>query len=637
MNKSLMYIDIEVLQKYREFPDPDKAERPIICITVYSNFSNKYFTIVWRDDFDDSSFEKMDSNWFVIKTNNEKKMLEYFFTIFRYLDPDIITGWNILFDLKYIINRSKNIGLDPSKLSDIRRVEVKEDEVYIGGRHVIDMLKAYKKIKKQPSYSLKFIAVAEGLTEKTEDTEEIPYLYKNNIERLLIYNKTDVQILVELENKLQILKQFIEMTRYVGANYITTPFNFSTLLDILALRFAKNKNVVLPNKQKSSHITYEGAIVFYPPKGLYKNVIVLDMNRYYPNIILTLNEILDNEKIKLASEMVKYLFRQRDKYENEMEKYEPGSKEYKNLAMKRQVVKDLVNAIYGFLGYSKSRLFELEIAKKITEIARKGLLFVSNIIKKEGYKVIYGDTDSIFVKLPDNLSLDDCINIGYELEQKINTKLPKFSMSLGSKKNYFTIGFEKVCSPILFVGVKKRYASRIVFEKNKKVDYIDVKGFDSVRSDTPEFLSDVQMKLFEMILYDKKEVIPYLRDIYQKIQRCEYTYEELGVPKSLQKDVVEYESPIPFHVRACIYSMRHLGMKFSKGSKFRVLFVKNIKGYPKTDVLAFYEEKDLKDLDIEIDKNKYVEWLEKKCEKILNAVGIRFNEIKREKRTLFSF
>ena len=635
---NINFIDIEVLQDGNKFPDPDKADRPIISITIYDLFRKEYYTLVYRNDLS-KKIKKYGKGHKIITFGNEKDMLKFTISLLKKLEPDIITAWNLWFDIRFLVNRSKKLGLDFSEISPILRLEMDyEKEVCeIGGIHTIDMLKAYKKIKKQPSYSLKYIAEVEGLTHKTEEIKDIPWLYENDLDRLIKYNKTDVQILVELENKIQILKQFIDMTKYVGANYISTPFNFSTLLDILCLRIGKDKNKILPSKPKIKKPNYEGGIVFEPKGGLHKNVIVVDMNRYYPNIILTLNESIDDEKLKLASEMVKYLFKQRDKYEKEMEKYEPGSKEYKDLARKRQVVKDLVNAVYGFLGYHKSRLFDIKIAEKITKTARGGLKFIRDILS-EKYEIIYGDTDSMFIKLNSNLSFEEVLEKGREIEEYINQRLPEYSKSVGSEKNYFSVSFEKVYDPILFIsGTKKRYAGRIRFMKGKETDYVDITGFDSIRSDTPLFLKDVQENLFNMILYnnDKKEIIEYIKSIYKNIKENKYSYNDLGIPKGIQKDINEYKYPIPFHIKAVLYSNRYLNTNFGKGDKVKILFIKHIKGYPKTDVIAFDDETKIPE--VEIDKSKYITWYRQKVERILENIGLNFKNIISENKTLLDW
>ena len=640
----IMFVDIEVLQEEGKFPYPKEAERPVICLTVYDNYMKKFITLIQKDNLE-PHVEDKDKNWNVVYLNNERDLFLMFLKIYKTIDPDIVTAWNISFDIPYLIQRASKKGyFDPKELSPIGRVEIdwENNDVIIGGVQVLDMLTAYRKIKHQPSYSLKYIAKAEGLAEKTEEAEDIPWLYENNLDRLVFYNKRDDEIIVQLEEKFGIIQQFIDMVNYAGVNDINAPLMFSVLLDTLALRIAKKEGVVLPNKKSKRHKSYKGAIVFEPIGSIHKNVIILDMNRYYPSIILTLNISPETfgkntDKLGIVPKMVIYLYKQRKKYEQLMEQYDPGSPEYQNYARKRQVVKDLLNSVYGYLGYRKSRFFNIEMAETVTATARKGLLFIKDIVENNmGYKIIYGDTDSIFIKVPGEYNIQELVNIGKEIEDTINKELEKFAYEeLKAKQNYLSVGFEKIYSPVLFIpGVKKRYSARVIYEKGKETDYVLVKGFDTIRTDSPEVLREVQGKIIEMILYGKsrEEILEFVREIYNNLKKGKYSPNELGIPKGIQKPLEAYGGykngrviPIPFHIRAAIWSNKYLGTNFGEGNKVKVLYVKKVHGYPSTDVIAFTDDTKLPEL--EIDTEKYINWLKSKVEDFLRILDISWYEI----------
>lgn len=636
-----LVLDIEVLQEGTKFPDPKEAERPVIAITLYDSYWNKYVTLVQREDLKED-VEVKEDDWRVVYTNSEERLFSLFLELFKAFDPDLIGGWNVFFDLAYIIRRAQVMNyFDPRVLSPLGRVEVdwNERQVKIAGRHVFDFLSGYRRIKRQPSYALKYVAEVEGVARKTEEAKDIPELYASDLERLIIYNKTDVQIVNELEDVVGILRQADDVRRFAGVSDINDTAYNSITLDTFSLRVAKHFNIVLPNKAHGEKVDYEGAIVFNPVAGLHKWVVTLDMKRYYPSIILTCNlspETLNNpDKEGLAPKIVKLLLNLRKKIEEDLEKAQPGTPEYDLLQRKKLVAKQIVNGFYGYYAYKRSRFYSPEIAARITATARQGLLVVKRTVESKGFSVVYGDTDSVFVKLPDDLDLDEVVAVAEGLQSDINKELEKFAREeLHARENYLEIEFEKVFNPLLlFADKKKRYAGRIVFEKGKKADYTKIVGFDTIRTDTPQAFRKVQADLFDMILRGapRENIKTYLQDIIKKVKNGEFSPSELGIPQGINKPLLAYAvgkgKATPQHIRAAIWSNKHLGTRFDKGDKVKILFVRKVEGYPNTDVLAFTDDMVHKLPPVVIDTQRYIQWLRSKSEEILKVVGISWHEV----------
>jgi len=643
MEYRITLLDIEVLQEGTRFPDIDKADRPIICLTFHDSYSNKYLTVVQRNDLE---FKKdIRDDWIVIYFQREEDMLDFVYKFLNRLDPDLICGWNVNFDITYLKNRFKtllNIDVDS----------------WFEERQIFDMLQAYKRVKNIPSYSLGYVAEHEGLTQKTEVAEDIPWLYQNELERLITYNCTDVKILRELENKIGLISFYISMKEYVGVPDINDCFYFSVLLDTVLLRLAKNRNICLPSKRYDVNDEgYEGAIVFDPVPGLHRNVVVLDMAKFYPSIILTLNispETLTDlefspsmDKIRvsvpdetgLVPEMVIYLKKQREMIEEQMKKFNPGMPEYEDLSRKRQVVKDLLNAVYGFLGYEKSRIYVKKLAELVTWTARQGILWAARRAEEMGYRAVYGDTDSLLIKLDEDMSLNEVIETGRELEEKITKSFDEFAKEkLGVKKHYFALEFEKVYDPVgFFPKTKKRYFARVRWEKGEECDYILIRGLEVRRTDSPEITRDMQERIIEMILYGepRQNIIQYVRDIINKIKSGEVPLQDLGIPKGLQKPLSAYGvngAPIPFHVRAAFYSNKYLGTRYDRGDKIKILYVKRVEGLPPSDVIAFDDSIVNRLPKITPDYDRIIEvCVRSKIEKFLEIIGCSWNEIIKQK------
>jgi len=208
--------------------------------------------------------------------------------------------------------------------------------------------------------------------------------------------------------------------------------------------------------QERERITYKGGFVYDVKFGFYENIAVLDFQSLYPSIIVTFNicpstydgfieltkeeyqklkenlDIKDLETethyitppIEFQGKFLRFKFRKdkkgfipsvikelldkrveiKKKYKEkkkEFEKIKEGlSKEEKRkwkeeidfLYAEQYSLKILINAMYGYLGYSRARWFFLEGAMSITAFGRFFIKKVIELAEKKGFKVIYGDS-----------------------------------------------------------------------------------------------------------------------------------------------------------------------------------------------------------------------------------------------------
>ena len=82
-------------------------------------------------------------------------------------------------------------------------------------------------------------------------------------------------------------------------------------------------------------------------------------------------------------------------------------------------LKIMANAFYGYMGYSRARIYDLRIANAITSSGRDIIHKTKDVVENEhGFTVVYGDTDSVMVKL-DTEDMDSV--------RKISNKIAKES------------------------------------------------------------------------------------------------------------------------------------------------------------------------------------------------------------------
>jgi len=580
----IVYIDIEVETEGR-FPKVDENE--IECLTI--GFKGKYLTINTK------GVRLRDKDWLVVSVSDEKELIKYLNNFIEAYKPDIFVGWNVKFDLDYLKGRAKRLGVN----------------LNFRGSLSFNLLEAYAKVRNRVSQRLKDVVVDEGFVEAPRVYSEI-----NSNEELVEYNKNDVMYLVMLDDRYKLTEFHWNLKSYVGLEDLESTFYNSVIIDTLLLREYKDK-YVLPSVERRKKEKYQGAEVLIPPVGLFDWVAVFDMSRYYPNIMIAYNLTPEPTNGKgIVPKLAEKLLNKRQEYDDLLKELEPGSDKYKRIKAMRDVIKFLVNSLYGYFGSSKTRLYDKRIASKVTEVGRKGLLFLKDELEKDGIRVLYADTDGLFIQTRNP----------EELEPTLNELVKEFCEKEGIPKN-LRIKFEKLYRRILFKPVKggergaaKRYAGWVIREGRKDADYLDIKGFEYIRRDASNATRKIQRLVFDCVLRGNKDkLIRELKKFLKEFRNM--SLDDIAIRKTLRK--TDYKTESDF-VRGVIYSNRLFNTNIVAGDYIR--YVYTIRPY---DVIAFLDSSQIPKDKIVIDWNKMEEkTIRDKIADILKLVGVSWEEIK---------
>jgi DNA polymerase I len=657
------FLDIECTDE-RGFPEPERDE--IIAITLYDSFDDKYTTLALNVSGHDIRIQDPEKRKTIIFTD-EKKLLKAFCDYIRQKDPDILSGWNVRdFDMDYIVRRMETLGFSMELISRLPPAYGdKRNKTNIRGRNVFDLLEAYKKITtasgKRESYRLDAIAEYELKEHKIHFNGSIMQLAREDPQKLVDYNYKDVELCVGIDKKKHIIDFYREIASFVGCPLDKT-LDSSSVVDIYVLRKAHDK-FILPSKGFASEEQFEGATVFPPSKGVEEHVIVLDLKSLYPMSMITLNaspETKDpngelhspgdthypngirfkKEPIGLVREIILELLERRDALKKKMKMLPKDSPEYDILDMQQNVLKIIMNTYYGVSGYARFRMFDNEIASAITATGRAIIEYTRQYIESKGYKVKYGDTDSNFVKIYGVTDPEEIKKLSKQLEEELNALYPKFAKdTLNADVSFFSTKFEKYYRRFFQGGKKKRYAGHIIWKEGKDLDEIDVVGYEVKRSDSPQLARDVMKHILEMVLRGstKEDVRVYLSDVIKKYRRGEYSYDLIGIPGGIGKNLEDYDIA-DAHVRGCRYSNEHLGALFLKGSKPKRLYIQSVKGkYPQTDVLCF-EYGEQVPSEFVVDRELMLEkTIKSPLERIFEPLGWTWSEFDPSRTTLSMF
>ena len=295
-----MTFDIEV-EMNSGLPNTDIADNTITSIAFHDSATNDYSVYVLNEG---SEINKTIKGAKVRSFRTEEDMLIAFVNVWEEISPTIITGWNIdFFDVTYLYNRLKKVlgTKQANRLSPIGKVHWNKyrKRYIIAGVSALDYIALYKNFTytQLPNYRLDSVAQKELGRGKIEYEGNLDQLFRDDIEKFIEYNLVDVELVVDMDKKLQ----FIDLARAIchAGHVFYEDFLFSSKwLEGAILTFLRRNGRVAPNKPlrrnrnpdgSDGEDKFIGAYVKQPKPGLYKWVYDLDLTSLYPSIIMSIN------------------------------------------------------------------------------------------------------------------------------------------------------------------------------------------------------------------------------------------------------------------------------------------------------------------------------------------------------------
>jgi len=534
---------------------------------------------------------------------DEKAILERFVKIVNEQDPDFLITFNgDNFDFPKIKDSSEKnkvkitLGRDGSQIRLVRRGRISSTK--IRGRTHIDLFGFIDHIL-SPSMKTEVLtldAVAEellGLKKRDLKWKDIREAWgsKKGLEKLVDYCLWDSQLTLKLSE--QLLPQVFALSKLTGLiPFDAGRYTYSQLDEAYLMRKAFQQNVLIPNNPKYDEIAkrrmrpaYTGGFVVEPKKGIHPDIIVFDFRSLYPTVIVTHNispETIDckhkeckknkppegNHFCKKTKGFIprnlEEVVKDRIEIKNRMKKLKKDSLEFKALDNMQYALKIIANSIYGYMGYFGAKWYCYPCAAASAAWGRFYIKKSINMIEKEGFEVIYGDTDSVFIIIP-NVKKSQLIKQSEKFLKKINDELP----------GMIQLEFRGIYEGGIFVtvkdvkrGAKKRYA---LIDKQGN---LEIRGFETVRRDWCDLAKDIQHEVLRIILQDKDpdKATKLVRDTIERLQKKKATLEELTIYTQLVKPLSAYEAIGP-HVKVA-RKMRDRGRPVGKGMIIEYIITK---------------------------------------------------------------
>ncbi|MBU2615854.1 MAG: DNA-directed DNA polymerase [Nanoarchaeota archaeon] len=541
---------------------PGKGE--ILMVSLVSDGYKKVIT--WKNNS-----KKLD---YVESVKDEAELLERFVECVKEVSPDFLIGYfSDGFDLPYLRARADyngvnlSLGLDGSKPKFSRGVSVSGR---IFGIVHIDLLKfirtAYAQYMQSETLSLNEVS-KEFLGDKKVSFEfkHSSKIKDEDWDKYFEYNLHDSKLVKDLFDKFWLdLLEFVSVLQepvYEVSRAGLSKYVESYLLHNLD-RFDE-----IPERRpghgeigERKSIRSEGAFVFEPTPGLYEDIAMFDFTSMHTSIIITHNlskatllekktkDSYESPEIEENGMDVRYYFTKKPGFFPELMKeiFELRKKakaEYKknpNLFTKAKsnAFKVLSASAHGYVAFFGARYYSHEASASILAFVRKYNKETIDKVEKAGYKVIFGDTDSVAFLMNGKTKNDV-----KKFLDKLNSELPGV-MHL-ELEDFFKRGLW-VTKRIGTIGAKKKYA--LMSHDGK----LKIRGFETVRRDWCKLAREVQNKVIMQVLEsgNEKEALEYVKDIVKKIKSRDVDKKDLIIRTMLKKPLGEYKAISPHVIAA---------------------------------------------------------------------------------------
>ena len=632
-------LDIEVESEIGRIPDPKIAEKRITAVGFEGSDGLKQVFVLRKSGIEEGVNELLPGVKIVFyeETKEKEMILDTFELMKKY--PLLITYNGDGFDLPYLYNRASRLGIDRQKnpLYMMRDSATLTDGVHLDLYRTMSnrAFQIYAFGQKYSDFSLN--SVSKGLLGE----EKIDYGVELNdltLYQTANYCQNDARLTYNLTafNNDLLMNLLIVISR-IARMPIDDISRMGVSQWIRSLLYYEHRQngILIPRRQeldnRSSNVVNEaiikdkkfrGGLVVEPVVGIHFDVTVMDFASLYPSIIKVKNlsyetvrcshdECKKNtipqtnhwvctKKNGLTSVLIGSLRDLRVNYYKNMAKKDTLTVEEKQLfTVVSQALKVILNASYGVMGAEIFPLYFLPAAEATTATGRHIILDTINKCKESGIDVLYGDTDSLFVKKPTPKQVEDIIT-----KAKMN-----HNVELEIEKEY------------RYVVLRERKKNYLGVTKNGKVD---VKGLTGKKSHTPPFIKTLfyelldilsKIKSVEEFKRSKNKISDKITECARKVQAKEIPLQDLAFNVMISKAPRDYTKTVPQHIRAAkqLESIREI----KKGDIISYVKILNKPGVRPIEMARKSE----------IDTSKYMEFMESTLDQLTSSMDLDFDTI----------
>ena len=629
--------DIEVEAEPGRIPDTKVADKRITAAAFAGSDGLKQVFVLKKKDKQVGTNE-IPTDVKVVFCEEEKDMIKDVFKVLTDY-PFVITFNGDEFDMPYIYNRAERLGIESK---DIPLIMMRDSATLKHGVH-IDLYRTFSNRSFQIyAFSHKYTdfslnSITEGLLNESKLD------YGGELDDLALYELANycyndarlTHMLTSFNNDL-LMDLFVVITR-IARMPIDDISRLGVSQWIRSLFYFEHRkhNFLIPRRdeldQKSTAVSteaiikdkkYRGGLVVEPQEGIHFNVSVMDFASLYPSIIKVRN--LSYETVRcphqecrkntipgtthwvctrkngLTALLIGSLRDLRVNYYKSLSKNAALTEDQRQLyTVVSQALKVILNASYGVMGAEIFPLYCLPVAEATTAVGRYTILETIQKCKSVGIEVLYGDTDSLFLKDPTK----------EQVQTVIDWAKKEFGVDLDLDKEY---------RYVVLSTRKKNYLG--VLNDGK----VDVKGLTGKKSHTPPFIKTLFYEILEILskvhtveefAQSKEKISSMISQYAKKLKAKEIPLSELTFNVMISKAPSEYVKTVPQHIRAA--KLLEQIREIKKGDIISYVKIINKPGVKPVEMAR----------PDEIDSAKYMEFMENTFDQILSSMDLDFNTL----------
>ncbi|MDT3306913.1 DNA polymerase II [Shewanella vaxholmensis] len=505
---------------------------------------------------------------------DEAALIHRLIAWFHEFDPDFIIGWSVVsFDLALLSRRALlhriplTIGRGGAMLDWKVDNKFRPETLVLPGRVVLDGIDWLKAAFYHfERFSLEFVSrqlLGEGKAIHNVDNrvEEIDQLFKTDKQALAHYNLTDSRLVWDIFTHTQLWDFALARAELTGLELGRVGASVAAF-NHLYLPHLHRAGYVAPAEPASDGIESPGGYVMDSVPGLYKHILVFDFKSLYPSIIRTFlidpKGLIEGLQLPESDCVAGFLGGRFSRQQPILPKLIQTLSEQREKAKREhnaplsQAIKIIMNSLYGVLGSQGCVFHDAKLASSITMRGHQIMKQTRAWIEEMGYQVIYGDTDSTFVRLGSEPDLSDINALGNSLAQDINAKWQAKICADHQVESFLELQFERhyeqFFMPTLrgsLEGSKKRY----VGAWRNASDELELifKGMEQVRSDWSPLARKVQESLYER-MFNQRDISVYLASVFEKLLDGQLD-NDLVFRKRMRRNIEDYTAKSSPHVK----------------------------------------------------------------------------------------
>jgi DNA polymerase II len=505
-------------------------------------------------------------------------------------DPDVVTGWNIVdFDFPVLVARYAahkllfDAGRTDAPVSLAPR-EGRSPVLDLPGRAVIDAMRlARASGSRFEDMSLESVArevLGEGKAVSSRGEEKIEELERLRLEdpdAFCAYCLRDSELVLRILDRTGLDELTARRAALTGVSLDLAWTSIPAFERVYGAAL-RARRVAVPPRDDRRVSGAAGGTVLDPSAGMFPQVLVLDFRSLYPTIMRTFNvDPLAYERARsrpaapgdiiapngarfersggVMPELIAEYAAERERALAEGD------------AVAAYVYKILQNSFYGVLGAEGCRYARTEIAGAITSFGKKFLVMSRDFFESRGMRVLYGDTDSVFVLsgLGEGAGYRELMDLGTAKAGELNDEIAQRVKDEYGLESLLRIRCEKAYRRFLIPRLKavaaaggeagieargraKGYAGLLLGPDGGKE--VEVKGMEAARTDFTRLARRFQVELLGLAFEGAGEL--ELRGFCEAEIRSLRSGErdgELVYRKTLRRAADEYASETP-QVRA---------------------------------------------------------------------------------------